>query len=65
MGRKNIDCVAANPKGSPVEVDVVALELNLDQLPQKVITVYFVSNAEFDAHLSVGLCRAESVNTGD
>ena len=39
VGREDLDDVAADPERAPVEIDVVALVLDVHELPQELVAV--------------------------
>ena len=65
VGRKDLDHVAAHPEGAAVEVEVVALVLDLDQLAQQRVAVDALAALEEHQHVEVRLGRAEAVDAGD
>ena len=63
--RVDLDDVAADAEDAAVEIVVVALVLNLDELPQNLVALDPLAALERQHHPVVGLGRAEAVDAGD
>ena len=64
-GREDLDHVAPDPEGAPVEVVVVALVLEGHQLAQDVVAVPLLPLHHLEVHPVVGLRRAQPVDARD
>ena len=63
--RHDLDDVAAHAEGAAPELHVVALVLDLDQLPEDLIAVDALPELERQQHAVVRLGRAKAVDAGD
>ena len=64
VGGDDVDGVAFHPEGAAGESDVVALVLDIDEEPEEMIPVDFVTNVQEDGAIQVGLGVAEPVDAG-
>ena len=60
--REDLDHVAAHAERAAVEVDVVALVLDVDQLPQELVAPELLALLELDEQAVVALGRADAVD---
>ena len=65
VGREDIERVAAHAEGAAVEIDIVALELQVDQLAQQLVAVADLADPQRHRHLAVVLRRAQAVDRRD
>ena len=54
-----------NPKGSAVEVEIVALVLKLDQSLENLVSGHFFADVELAGHLPVHIAGADAVDARD
>ena len=64
VGGDDVDGVAFHPEGAAGEPDVVAFVLDIDEEPEEMIPVDFVTNVQEDGAIQVGLGVAEPVDAG-
>ena len=62
VGRPELDHVAAHPELAPLERDVVAVVLDIDELQKHLVTIDRVPPAEVDHHLAIVLRRPQAVD---
>lgn len=64
FGRKNLQYITAYPESSPVKVHIIAVILDINQLPDHIIPVFLHSGAKGDNHILVIIGTADSIDTG-
>ena len=64
VGGDDVDGVAFHPEGAAGEPDVVAFVLDIDEKPEEMIPVDFVTNVQENRAVQVGLGVAEPVDAG-
>ena len=62
--RKNLHYISPHPKGSPVKIHIIAGILNIDQLVNHLIPVFYHAGPKRNHHLLIINRRAQPINTG-
>src|SRR5690606_21846064 len=65
VGRKDFQRVPAHPEGTAHEVQVIALVLELRQLPLQDLAVQYLPFLDGSGHGGIGLRRADAVDAGN
>ena len=63
--REDLDHVAAHAERAAVEVDVVALVLDVDELPEQLVAPELLALLQIDEQAVVALGRADAVDAAD
>ena len=64
VGGDDVDSVAFHPESAAGEPNVIAFVLDIDEEPEEMITVNFVTNVQENGAVQVGLGVAEPVDAG-
>src|SRR5690606_32567339 len=62
VDREELDDVAPHAEGAAVEVDVVALVLDVDHAAEQLVAAKLLADLQIDEHLLVPLGRADAVD---
>ena len=65
IGRIDLDGITPHPEASPLEIHIIAVVLDLHQLPDDVIPVLLHAGAEGDDHVFIVNGAAQTVNAGN
>src|SRR5215217_6102761 len=65
VGGKDFERVATNPKVTASQRHVIAVVLNIDQLPDDLVALGLGAATDVDGRIGVFLGRAETVDAGD
>ena len=64
IGRKNLQHITFHPEGTPVKIHLIPCVLNVDQLPDNLVSVFFHAGPQRNHHVKKLLGRTKTVNTG-